>query len=174
MLKYFNNFFNFKNDKDDDCENENILNYLDTNPTDTMFNPVENKIYFLENLDLYHYNSKYDCSLTIKFIKDKKEIDTINLKGKYYEKNNDFYSHYIFNYLPKFNAGKIKFVMNILKGNELIDNDWLTFNFTMNNVSNERNKNITFNSNNHKILLKIAIKNNNYEFREIFIFRLIK
>ena len=44
-----------------------MLDNLDTNPTDTMYNPIENKVDFLENLDLCHHNSKYDCSLTIKF-----------------------------------------------------------------------------------------------------------
>ena len=34
-------------------------------------------------------------------------------------------------------------------------------------------QNIIFNSNNHKMLLKLNIKNNKYFFKDIFIFKLI-
>ena len=174
MLKYFNDFLfnNYSNDNID--ESQEILSNLNTTPSNTMFNPIEKKLYFLEDLDLYHFKSDYNSSITVKFLKDNIVIDTINIKGKYYEKDNENYSYYIFNYLPKFNAGKIKIEMNIFNNTKLVDNDWFSLNYIIHGISKEKNRNIIFNTNNHKILLKLDIKNNEYIFKEIFIFKLIK
>ena len=171
MYKFFNSLFS--NHILD--ENEKILNSIDNNQDNTTLDTVENKIYFLEDLDLYKYNPDYVCSLKIIFFHQKKVFDTLILKGHFYENNSSNYSKYILNYKPKYENGKIRFEMKILKNQKLFDDDWVSINYKMNDFDINHNKNVSFKSNHHKILIHNNIDNSGkYFIKEVLFFNLQK
>ena len=170
MYKFFDSLFSNYLD-----ENEKILNSTDNNQDNTTLDTVENKIYFLEDLDLYKYNPDYVCSLKIIFFHQKKVFDTLILKGHFYENNSSNYSKYILNYKPKYKNGKIKFEMKILKNQKLFDDDWVSINYEMNDFDINHNKNVSFKSNHHKILIHNNIDNSGeYFIKEVLFFNLQK
>lgn len=168
MYKFLNSLFNYSVD-----ENEKILNSVDNNQENTTIDTVENKIYFLEDLDLYKYNSDYVCSCKIDFFHEKQIIDTLTIKGHFYENNTKNYSKYILNYKPKINNGRIKFEIKILKNLILFDDDRIYINYKMNPVDISTNKNVSFKSRHHNIIIHNDIDNNGeYFLKEVLFFNL--
>lgn len=174
MFEYLYNLVS-KNSVKTDCneDEEDVIltgknNNLNLN-SNTMYNPIEKKFDFLQDLTNYTYKSNYKCSLSITFKNDKKIVDIMTYNGKFYKSGNKNYSKYIINYCPLYDKGNIILEMKITKNNIKYDNNSISFNYIMHDTDNEKNKNINFNSNTHKILICVEINNlNKYFLKEVF------
>ena len=172
----FNSFyraiFGKENDSKNTSETELILSNNNSYSTNTMYNPIEKRSYFLEDLTLYNYNSSYNCIIKLLFYKNGYLIDSVIFNGKLYEKGDETFSKYSIDYTPKYDSGKLKIEFIISYNEKIIDKEIVSFNYIIHELDNSRNKNVVFNTKTHRLLLYLDVNcYNKYFIRDIFCFK---
>lgn len=169
---FYRSIFGKEYDSKDTSETEIILSNNSNYSSNTMYNPIEKKHYFLEDLTLYNYNSSYNCIIKLIFYNNGYLIDSVIFNGKLYEKGDETFSKYSIDYTPKYDSGKLKMEFIISHNEKIIDKEIVSFNYIIHDLDNTRNKNIVFNTTMNRLLLNLDVNSyNKYFIRDIICFK---